>query len=117
LDIIKVWKAVNYMTDTSMKRIYTVDEIRRVVADIANEYGVSKVTLFGSYARGDADNNSDIDLRIDKGRLRGLFQLSGFRIDLEERLGTPVDVLTTESLDEEFLNRIQSEEVMLFERC
>ena len=105
------------MTDTSMKRIYTVDEIRRVVADIANEYGVSKVTLFGSYARGDADNNSDIDLRIDKGRLRGLFQLSGFRIDLEERLGTPVDVLTTESLDEEFLNRIQSEEVMLFERC
>jgi len=117
LDIIKVWKAVNYMTDTSMKRIYTVDEIRRVVADIANEYGVSKVTLFGSYARGDADKNSDIDLRIDKGRLRGLFQLSGFRIDLEERLGAPVDVLTTESLDEEFLNRIQSEEVMLFERC
>ena len=36
--------------------IYTIDEIRRKVVPIAKKYGVKKLSLFGSYARGEADD-------------------------------------------------------------
>ena len=98
------------------KGILNIDDIKTAVANAAEDYGVAKVFLFGSYARGSATINSDVDLRIDKGRLRGLFQLSGFQINLEERLNVGVDVLTTESLDERFLRNIQHEEIVLYER-
>jgi len=95
-------------------QIYSIEEIRDIVRDIAQQYGVERVWLFGSYARGEARLDSDIDLRIDKGRIRGLFQLSGFHLDIEEKLNTRVDVLTTESLNEKFLRRISGEEIVLY---
>ena len=94
----------------------SVDEIKDAVKDVAEDYGVEKVVLFGSYARGEATASSDVDLRIEKGKLRGLFQLSGFQINLKERLNTNVDVLTTESLDKNFLRNIHHDEVVLYER-
>ncbi len=96
-------------------RIYTIEEIRDIVRDIAQQYGVERVSLFGSYARGEAKHNSDIDLRIDKGHIRGLFQLAGFHLDLEEKLKINVDVITTDSLNEKFLKRISEEEIILYE--
>lgn len=99
-----------------LSHIYTIEEIKDIVRDIAQQYGVERVYLFGSYARGEARQDSDIDLRIDKGRIRGLFQLSGFHLDIEEKLNTQVDVLTTESLNEKFLKRISGEEIVLYEQ-
>jgi predicted nucleotidyltransferase len=96
--------------------VFTIEEIRNIVRDIAQRYGVKRVTLFGSYARGEANPNSDIDLRIDKGQLKGLFQLAGFYIDLEEKFNIHVDVITTESLNEKFLKRISGEEIILYEQ-
>ena len=46
---------------------YTIAEIKEIVAALAAQYGAERIYLFGSYARGDADKDSDIDLRIDKG--------------------------------------------------
>ncbi|MFA5881121.1 MAG: nucleotidyltransferase domain-containing protein [Eubacteriales bacterium] len=95
---------------------YTIEEIKAVVREIAQRYGVERVSLFGSYAKGEASPGSDIDLRIDKGRLKGLFQLSGFHLELEERFNTNVDVLTTDSLSDKFLQRISGEEIILYEQ-
>ena len=99
-----------------LAQVHTVEEIKNVVRRVAQRYGVQRVVLFGSYARGNATANSDIDLRIDKGRLRGLFQLSGFHLDLEESLNARVDVVTTEGLDQRFLQRIMNEEIVLYEQ-
>ena len=77
---------------------------------------MERVYLFGSYAKGCADANSDIDLRIDKGRLRGLFALSGMRLDICGALDKEVDLLTTNSLDKDFLDRIHGDEVMIYEQ-
>ena len=43
-------------------QVYSIDEIREIVAPIAKQHGVDKVFLFGSYARGDATPASDVDL-------------------------------------------------------
>ena len=93
---------------------YTVDEIKEIVAALAARYGADRIYLFGSYARGDADRNSDIDLRIDKGAVRGLL-MGGLAADLEGALGIPVDLVPTGSLDSKFLNSISDDEVLLYE--
>lgn len=98
------------------EQIHTIEEISNIVRNVAEQYGVERVALFGSYATGKARVDSDIDLRIDKGRIRGLFQLSGFHLDLEEKLNTHVDVLITESLSEKFLKQISGEEILLYEQ-
>ena len=70
--------------------------------------------LFGSYARGDYHDQSDIDLRIEKGKLKGMFALCGFYTEVENALGMKVDIVTTGSLEESFLSNIQKDEVMLY---
>jgi uncharacterized protein len=93
---------------------YTIEEIRDIVSPIARKYGVSRVYLFGSYARGEASLNSDVDLRIDKGTLKGMFALCGLYTEMEEALQLKVDVLTTGSLEDGFLHKIRGEEVLLY---
>ena len=94
---------------------YTIDEIRQKTAPLAKQYGISKMSLFGSYARGEANEGSDVDLVIDRGRLRGLIQYFSFVHDLEEKLNCHVDVVTTGIQDRDFLARITGEEVLLYE--
>lgn len=99
-----------------MDRILTVEEIKEIVGSIAAKYNVERIYLFGSRARGDFRKDSDIDLRLDKGELKGLFQLSGLQSDLEEGLKMKVDLIITESLDKEFLERIKGEEIVIYEQ-
>jgi len=93
---------------------YTIEEIKTIVEPIARKYGVARVYLFGSYARGDVTENSDVDLRVDKGSLKGMFALCGLYTEIEEALQMKVDVLTTGSLEDDFLRKIQKEEVLLY---
>lgn len=94
--------------------VRTLSEIQSIVVQLAKQYGAERICLFGSYARGDMTNSSDIDLRIDKGNIRG-FQLGGLLLDLEASLGVPVNLVTTSSLDKHFLDTIHDDEILLYE--
>ena len=91
-----------------------LQEIKSVVAKLGHQYGAQRIYLFGSYARGDMTEASDIDLRIDKGNIRGI-EMGGLLLDLEDALGVPVDLVTTGSLSDRFLAAIQKDEVLLYE--
>ena len=93
---------------------YSIDELRQIIAPIAREHGVESVSLFGSYAKGTASTSSDVDLKIEKGQLRSLFQLSGFRLAVEDALKLPVDLVTSEASDRVFLDTISRDEVLLY---
>ena len=98
-----------------LKRIYTIDEISSLIRPIAQAYGIGCLSLFGSYARGEAKEASDIDFRIvDDGTLRGFFRLAGFQRELEEVLHIKVDVIPTDALNKNFLEEIQQEEVIVY---
>ena len=90
-------------------------ELKTVVSNLARQYGAERVYLFGSYARGDATETSDIDLRIDKGSIRGL-QFARLLGDLEDTLGKKIDLISTSGMDEDFRKAIAPEEVLLYER-
>ena len=62
---------------------YSITELQSIVEPLAKKYGAERIYLFGSYARGDMNDRSDIDIRIDKGSIRGL-ALAGLLVDLED---------------------------------
>ena len=94
----------------------TIEEIRERVIPIAMAYGVPKIALFGSAARGEFNENSDIDLIIEKGELCG-FAFGGFCNDLEKELDGKVDVVTYRQLETSFLSKYAlKDEVVIYER-
>ena len=99
-----------------MPDVYSIDEIRMIVSDVARQYGVKKAALFGSYCRGNADKNSDIDLLIDKGNIKGLIMFNSFVNSLRDKLQKPVDVITYASLNKSLIKDSIDEEVVLYEQ-
>ena len=98
----------------AMAAKYSIEELQSIIVPLAQKYGAERIFLFGSYARGDMTNSSDINLRIDKGSIRGL-ALAGLLVDLEDALGIPVDLIPTTSLDSRFLESIHPDEVLIYE--
>lgn len=78
-----------------MKNRLTIEYIRQTIEKIAPKYNLTKVTLFGSRARGNFREDSDVDLIVefDKNKMVTLFDLAGIMIDLEEIFGVKVDVI------------------------
>ena len=70
--------------------------------------------MFGSYARGDAAEDSDVDLLLEKGDIKGLRVLD-FESALTEALGRKVDVVTTVGASERLLAKAKRDEVVLYE--
>jgi predicted nucleotidyltransferase len=58
--------------------MHSIDDIKRIIAPVARRFGVERMYLFGSYARGDATPDSDIDFRVDIGEIHGYFMLAHF---------------------------------------
>lgn len=75
--------------------------------------GVVRAGVFGSVARGEATDQSDIDFLVEFEKGRTLLDLSGLRLDLIELLGHDVDVVTPRSLHPKLRDRIMGEVVPL----
>ena len=85
------------------------DEILRVAAS----HGVRKIRVFGSVARGEADETSDIDFLVELEPGRTLFDLGGLLMDLRDLLGRDVDVVTEDGLKTRIRTRVLREAVAL----
>jgi predicted nucleotidyltransferase len=94
-------------TEESQREIRELLRERR--ADLlaaASRRGASNLRVFGSVARGDYDNQSDIDFLVDFEPSRSLIDVAGLILDLQEILGVPVDVVEASTLrpgDEDIL--------------
>lgn len=88
-------------------------ERRAEIIETARARGASRVRVFGSVARGDATEHSDIDFLVDLDPGRGLFDLGGLLMDLQELLGHPVDVVTETTLRSRVSQRVLSDAVEL----
>lgn len=92
----------------------TLEEVRRKKSEIlrlAAEANVHNVRLFGSVARGDATEGSDVDFLVDAGEGCSLFDLGGLLMDLRDLLGYEVDVVTANGLRERIKDRVLREAV------
>ena len=94
----------------------THERIATVINSVAPKYDIQSVYLFGSYATGKADENSDCDFRVVGGNFRSLLDLGGLYCDLEEALGMRIDIVMSDSISEKFYNNIKNHEVLLYDK-
>ncbi len=87
---------------------------REDILRTAANYGAYNVRVFGSVARGEADEKSDIDLLVSMEPGRSLFDLGGLLTELEELLGCNVDIVTEKGLRARIRERVLKEAVALF---
>ncbi len=88
-------------------------EKREDILKIAAQHGAYNVRIFGSVARGEADDESDIDFLVDLEAKRNLLDLGGLLMDLQDLLGCEVDVVTEEGLKERIRMRVLNEAIYL----
>jgi len=104
--------------------IYTLDELREKIRPIAEAYALPAVYIFGSYARGEATEDSDVDILFD-GRgveFPGMFGLGGLYADLEEVLQKQLSLVQEEALYEPrslretpwFLENVERDKVRVY---
>jgi uncharacterized protein len=86
---------------------------RNEIIATARARGATRVRVFGSVARGDATETSDIDFLVDLDDGRGLFDLGGLLMDLQELLGHNVDVVTESGLRSRVAQRVLDDAVEL----
>lgn len=105
--------------------VYSIDELRQRITPVAAKYNLPAVYIFGSYAKNQATENSDVDVLIDKtgSTIKGLFDMGDLYNDLCECLDKGVDLLTTDALEQDdvkrrtpwFTENLMKERVMLYE--
>lgn len=100
------------------QHVYTLDEIREIAVPIAKRHQLRRLSLFGSYARGEATAQSDLDFRADVPDGFGMFQMSALQDDLENAFHKQIDVVTPGMLDDslstDLARNMMEDEVILY---
>ena len=94
--------------------MYTLDEIASIVVPIAQSYGAGRVMVFGSYAKGIAGPDSDVDLLIDPGEITSYVRFATMATDMKEALGKDVDVVSS-GCSPRFIDKIRKDLVTIYE--
>ena len=94
--------------------ILTIKQIKERIKPVMAKHNVKEVYLFGSYSRGEANRNSDVDIYCDSGDVRTLWELSSFCDELENALGKKVDVVTMGSqMPEYFKQQLEEDKIRI----
>ena len=96
-------------------KVLTLENIVRLVKPIAEKYHVQEIYLFGSYARGEADMDSDLDFLVYGGENFKLTMIFALAEDLREALNKRVEVFEIHeiNIDSEFYNTIMKERLLV----
>ena len=99
-------------TDQQNSRL-SIAEIARRANPILRKYDIRRASVFGSAARNDFGSDSDIDLLIEfePGKTKGLFDLAGMQIELEEELGRKVDLVFYDTIKPRLRERILRDQI------
>ena len=92
-----------------MNREEIIQKLKEVKPLLEKEYGILRVGIFGSVARGEAGKGSDIDILIEKERPLPLTKFIRIKLLLEEKLGQRVDLVTSEGLKPEIQKEVEKE--------
>lgn len=92
-----------------MTTLETLQSRRAEILELASKHGAANVRVFGSVARGEDTENSDIDFLVDMQEGRTLYDLIGLQLDIEKALGKHTDVLTPDGINRYLKDQILTE--------
>ncbi len=90
----------------------TVEEREKLFSKISSflkKYGATRVSVFGSYARGEEKPESDIDVLVEFAERKSLLTLVNIELELSDYVGKKVDLLTEKSISPYLIDRIKKE--------
>ena len=87
--------------------------LKQKIVKILKEHGVRKAGIFGSYARGEANENSDIDILVEFDKNISLFDFVGIKLELEDNLKRKVDLTEYKVIKPRIKRQILNEEVKI----
>lgn len=90
--------------------------IKKKILSALKRQNVVKAAVFGSAARGEMKKNSDVDILIEYGTKKGLFDLIRLEFELEKKLGKKVDLLTYKSIHPLLRDIILKEQKIIYEK-
>ena len=90
-------------------------ETEQQIISILKQHGATKVGIFGSYARGEATPQSDLDLLVDFDQRKSLLTLARIRRELTEALGLEVDLLTEAAISPYLIDGIRSQQRIIYQ--
>ena len=92
----------------------SIKQIKNKVSAIFKRHDVKKAAVFGSYARGEEKNKSDVDILIEyKNNDKSLFDFIGLKLELEEKLGKKVDLVEYSEIRPRIKERVLNEQVAI----
>jgi len=104
-----------FLRDISKNKLNSRKDIQRIkikIIPLLKKYKIAKAGIFGSYAEGKEKKNSDVDILIQPTKNMG-FKFAGLEIELSEKLGRKVDLVSYNGLSPYLKNRILKQEVRL----
>lgn len=90
-----------------------LDEHRAAILHLAALHGAKDIRIFGSAARGEADERSDVDFLVEMEPGRSLLDMGGLLMDLQGLLGREVDVVSVKGLRARIRDRVLREAIRL----
>lgn len=90
------------------------EDIRKKIIEILKKHRAKKISIFGSYIRGDAKPESDLDVIVEFNEPKGLIKFVGIENELSEILGIKVDLLTESAISLYLINDIKKEAIVIY---
>lgn len=90
-----------------------LEEIKDIIVKVLKKHNVKRAAIFGSIARGEATEESDIDIVIEFEGRKSLLDLVDLKLELQELLGKKVDVITYNSINPLLKEQILNEQKIL----
>lgn len=104
---------------------FSIDELKQKITPIAQKYDLRAVYLFGSYARNEATDQSDVDILIDRAgsKIKGMFDMGALYEELSASVGKQIDLVTMQTLEQQstrqrtplFVSNVEAERVKIYE--
>ena len=91
-----------------------IRELQNKLNPILHRNGVVRASVFGSFARGEEGQDSDIDLLVELDEPKGLLFLAGLKFDLEEATGRKIDLLTYRAVNPLLKEYIHKDEIRIY---
>ena len=93
------------------EREEVLEDLRRLKPELVEEFGIRSLSVFGSYARGEDETGSDVDLLVEFEHVPSLFEMNRLQARIEDEIGVSVDLVTPGGLRRRTLDRARDDAV------